>query len=178
MAEVKHQEWVKFTKWPPGGTIFTKSKAKSTSFEAVLTRTIIVHPWFFTQDESTLRGLQTSPRFPLPSGCLLIILASKLVFIDSGYPPIAPKKPQDSLPVIRVLVWAIDLQTPPSPSLVVYPGSEDSVWATDLQIHSSPSLVICSGSEDSVWATDLQIPPSPSLVLYPGSEDSVWATDL
>ena len=61
MAEVRHQEWMKFTKWH-----FAKREAISTSFEAVITRTVMVHPWFFTQEGSTLCGLQTSPRFPLP----------------------------------------------------------------------------------------------------------------
>ena len=100
------------------------------------------------------------PRFLTLSGCLLIIPASKLVFMVSGSPPTAPKNPPDS----------------PSPSLVLCPGSEHSVSATDLQIPPSPSLVRCPGSEHSVSATDLQIPPSQSLVLCPGSEHSVWAT--
>uniref|UniRef100_A0A671TI61 Pro-opiomelanocortin N-terminal domain-containing protein n=1 Tax=Sparus aurata TaxID=8175 RepID=A0A671TI61_SPAAU len=55
-----------------------------------------LHPLFFTQDESTLYGLQTSPRFSPPSGCVLIILASKLVFMVSGFPPTAPRKPPAS----------------------------------------------------------------------------------
>ena len=139
----------------------------STTFKVVIIRKVAdlqtsrfppLHPWLFTPGENTVWATPPQPRILPPSG-LLIIPASILVF------------------TVFVL-WATDLQIPPSRSLVLYPVSEHSVRATDLQIPPSRSLVLCPESEHSVLATDLQIPPSPSLFFYPGSEHSVWATHL
>ena len=79
-----------------------------------------------------------------------------------------PRKILQQLTAFPAYAEKLKESFPPSPSLVLYPGSEHSVSATDLQIIPSPSLVLYLGSEHSV---SYRPPDSPLSILVFFTQD-------